>query len=470
MDDTKELESDLTHDPWRVWEIAQEELKFQLTRPGYETWLSNAVLINADGATYTIGVPTKLARDWLTERYAPLIKETLAGILSHDCELDITVLDEPAPAPVLEEELAATAEEFSASTYGSQFENDESSSIINPSFTFASYVVGNSSRLAHAACLAVAETPGKAYNPLFIYGGVGLGKTHLMHAIGNAVRSKSKRKPKVVYVSSEKFTNEMVLAIQQATTNEFRQKYRSVDVLLIDDIQFLAGKDRTQEEFFHTFNALYEVQKQVVVSSDRPPKDIPTLEDRLRSRFEGGLIADIKPPDFETRLAIIHRKLGQRSWLVGDDVCAFMAHRIQNNIRELEGALIRILAHGSIYQRPVTMEEAQDILQDVIPESSAHVTISIPTIQQYVADYYGITLDELNGKRRDKRLVVPRQIAMYLCREETESSYDAIGGAFGDRDHTTVLHGVEKISELLGEDQRLAADIAALQNLLHGGS
>ncbi len=463
---TRELDGEVTFDPHRVWEIAQEELKFQLTRPGYETWLANAKLVNADGATYTIGVPTKLARDWLMERYAPLIKETLAGILSKECDLVITVVDTQETLPLPEDPPIRDTEEFSASTYGSQFEDDTNDAIINPNFTFSTFVVGNSSRFAHAACLAVAESPGKAYNPLFIYGGVGLGKTHLMHAIGNAVRAKTRRPPKVVYVTSEKFTNEMVLAIQQAKTNEFRQKYRSVDVLLIDDIQFLAGKDRTQEEFFHTFNALYEVSKQVVVSSDRPPKDIPTLEDRLRSRFEGGLIADIKPPDFETRLAILHSKLGAKSWLVSEEVCAFMAHRIQKNIRELEGALIRVLAHASINQRAVSLEEAQSILADIIPDATPLSSLSISAIQLNVATYFGITLEEMNGKRRDKQFVLPRQVAMYLCREETDSSLPAIGAAFGGRDHTTVLHAIEKISELLGEDERLASDIVALQTLL----
>ena len=255
---------------------------------------------------------------------------------------------------------------------------------LNPNFTFSTFVVGNSSRFAHAACRAVADAPGKAYNPLFLYGGVGLGKTHLMHAIGHAVREGHRRPPKVAYITSEKFMNEMIGSIQANRTSDFRTRYRSVDVLLIDDIQFLAGKDRTQEEFFHTFNALHEIQKQIVVSSDRPPKDIPTLEDRLRSRFEGGLMADIQPPDFETRLAILNTKLGPHSSLVQEDVCSFIAHKIQRNIRELEGALIRVLAHASINGQPVTLEAAQIILRDIIPVGDS-TPVSIELIQETVA-------------------------------------------------------------------------------------
>jgi chromosomal replication initiator protein len=297
-------------DPQQIWQVAQEELRFQLARPGYETWLANAVLVECDGFTFTVGVPTRLARDWVTERYVPLIRETISGVLGRDCEVVIAVdpaaappLDEPAPIPDYDTGIAPLSES----------EDGVTDSRLNPNFTFSTFVVGNSSRFAHAACRAVADAPGKAYNPLFLYGGVGLGKTHLMHAIGHAVRE-GHRHARVAYITSEKFMNEMIASIQENRAPDFRVRYRSVDVLLIDDIQFLAGKDRTQEEFFHTFNALHEIQKQIVVSSDRPPKDIPTLEDRLRSRFEGGLMADIQPPDFETRLAILNTKLGPAGW------------------------------------------------------------------------------------------------------------------------------------------------------------
>jgi chromosomal replication initiator protein len=331
---------------------------------------------------------------------------------------------------------------------------------------FSTFVVGNSSRFAHAACRAVADAPGKAYNPLFLYGGVGLGKTHLMQAIGHAVREGHRRPPKVAYVTSEKFMNEMIGSIQENRTSEFRTRYRTVDVLLIDDIQFLAGKDRTQEEFFHTFNALHEIQKQIVVSSDRPPKDIPTLEDRLRSRFEGGLMADIQPPDFETRLAILNTKLGVHSSLVPDDVCSFIAHKIQRNIRELEGALIRVLAHASINGRAVTVEAAQTILADIIPVGDS-TPVSIELIQETVAAYFKISVEEMKGKRRDKHIVFPRQVAMYIVREETESSLPVIGVAFGGRDHTTALHAIEKITDLALEDARLQGDLRQIRQRIH---
>ena len=456
------LAATATLDPQQIWHVAQEELRFQLSRPGYETWLANAVLVDCDGYMFTVGVPTRLARDWLTERYVPLIRETLSGVLGRDCDVLITVdpaaappLDEPAPLPDYDANLATLSDS----------EDGATDSRLNGNFTFSTFVVGNSSRFAHAACRAVADSPGKAYNPLFLYGGVGLGKTHLMHAIGHAVRE-GNRHAKVAYITSEKFMNEMITAIQENRAPDFRVRYRTVDVLLIDDIQFLAGKDRTQEEFFHTFNALHEIQKQIVVSSDRPPKDIPTLEDRLRSRFEGGLMADIQPPDFETRLAILNTKLGLYSRLVPDEVCAFIAHRIQKNIRELEGALIRVLAHASINGSPVNLDIAQQILRDIIPVQDT-IPVSIEAIQDVVADHYTISVEEMKSKRRDKHIVYPRQVAMYLIREETESSLPVIGAAFGGRDHTTALHAIEKITELVREDSRLQGDLRLIRNRLH---
>jgi chromosomal replication initiator protein len=286
-----------------------------------------------------------------------------------------------------------------------------------------------------------------------------------MHAIGAAVREGHRRPPKVAYVTSEKFVNEMIASIQENRMNDFRTRYRTVDVLLIDDIQFLAGKDRTQEEFFHTFNALHEVQKQIVVSSDRPPRDIPTLEDRLRSRFEGGLMADIQPPDFETRLAILNSKLGANSRLVPDEVCSFIAHKIQKNIRELEGALIRVLAHASISGESITVDAAQRILADIIPSGGSR-PVTVELICETVADYYNIALEEMKGRRRDKHIVFPRQVAMYIIREETASSLPAIGTAFGGKDHTTVLHACEKITELAKDDQRLQHDLRQIRDRL----
>ena len=447
--------------PEQIWQAAQEELRFQLSKPSYETWLKNASLVGREKNAFKIGVPTKLAKDWLEDRYLAMIKETLSAIVSGDVSVAFEVVPgqaEPASrktavavaeAPVPEEEEPVLPE----------------TSQLNPKFQFQHFVVGNNSRFAHAACRAVAETPAKAYNPLFLYGGVGLGKTHLMHAIGHAVLEKHHRR-RVAYVTSEKFMNEMITSIQEGRMNDFRTRYRTVDVLLVDDIQFLAGKDRTQEEFFHTFNSLHELNRQIVISSDRPPKEIPTLEERLRSRFNWGLIADIQPADFETRVAILKSKVGPYARLVPEDVLSFIAHKIQKNIRELEGALIRVIAHASLNRSAVNVDMAARLLQDVIPSTDTR-TLSMDTISRAVANFYHISLEEMKGKRRDKHIVFPRQVAMFLIREETASSLPAIGQAFGGRDHTTVLHSYEKINTESREDQRLQSDLRKIREILY---
>jgi chromosomal replication initiator protein len=447
-------------DPEQIWQAAQEELRFQLSKPSYESWLKNASLVGREKDSFRIGVPTKLAKDWLEDRYSAMIKETLSAIVSSDVNVAFEVL--PAQERVSRKAAVAVAEEPPPEAEEPVF--DEASAL-NPKFQFTHFVVGNSSRFAHAACRAVAETPAKAYNPLFLYGGVGLGKTHLMHAIGHAVLQKHHRR-RVAYVTSEKFMNEMISSIQEGRMNDFRTRYRTVDVLLVDDIQFLAGKDRTQEEFFHTFNSLHELNRQIVISSDRPPKEIPTLEERLRSRFQWGLIADIQPPDFETRVAILKSKVGISGRLVPEDVLSFIAHKIQKNIRELEGALIRVKAHASLNGSPVNVDMAARLLQDVIPSTDTR-TLSIDTIARTVANFYHISLEEMKGKRRDKHIVFPRQVAMYLIREETASSLPAIGQAFGGRDHTTVLHSYEKISTESREDQRLQSDLRKIREILY---
>jgi chromosomal replication initiator protein len=445
----------------QIWQAAQEELRFQLSKPSYETWLKNAALVGREKNAFKIGVPTKLAKDWLEDRYSAMIKETLSAIVSGDVSVAFEVVpgqteaNGARAAVAVAEEPPAEAED-PVLTEASQ---------LNPKFQFQHFVVGNNSRFAHAACRAVAETPAKAYNPLFLYGGVGLGKTHLMHAIGHAVLEKHHRR-KVAYVTSEKFMNEMISSIQEGRMNDFRTRYRTVDVLLVDDIQFLAGKDRTQEEFFHTFNSLHELNRQIVISSDRPPKEIPTLEDRLRSRFQWGLIADIQPADFETRVAILKSKVGPYARLVPEDVLSFIAHKVQKNIRELEGALIRVIAHASLNRSAVNVDMAAKLLQDVIP-STENRTLSIDAISRTVANFYHISLEEMKGKRRDKHIVFPRQVAMYLIREETASSLPAIGQAFGGRDHTTVLHSYEKISTESKEDQRLQSDLRKLREMLY---
>ena len=463
--------------PDQLWAAAQEELRFQVSRPGYEAWIKNARLLAVDeeAGRVQLGVPTELARDWIGERYAPLIRETLAAILSREVELDLTVIVPEADAEATAS--AAGAEEADHETLAAWIPeppaprpgDDGDASIVvgtlNPRYTFSAFVVGNSSHFAHAACRAVSEAPGRAYNPLFLYGGVGLGKTHLMHAIGHAVWRE--HHCRVAYVTSENFLNQMILSIQENRMAEFRTRYRTVDVLLVDDIQFLAGKDRTQEEFFHTFNALHQINRQVVISSDRPPREIPTLEDRLRTRFEGGLMADIQSPDFETRLAILRSKLNGHHSLLTEEVLSFIAHKIQKNIRELEGALIRVLAHASLNPgEPRGVEQVASILHDIIPTADVR-PLSVEAIQETVAGYYGISVEEMKGKRRDKHIVLPRQVAMYLIREEIAMSLPAIGHAFGDRDHTTVLHSYEKINTEAKEDPRVLADLTRIREVLY---
>ena len=451
----------------QIWSQVQEELRFQLAKRTYDMWLKNTSVVSADGGTFRIGVPSKLAKDWLEDRFSGLIQETLQAVTGSEVDIDFVIAPSghrPAQA------MFDGDDNGSSNGHENGADAAAEASVIPPSelnarFRFSSFVVGHNSQFAHAAAKAVAEAPGDSYNPLFLYGGVGLGKTHLMHAIGHEVHDRFPRK-RVVYLTSEQFTNEVISSIATARMGEFRHKYRTVDVLLIDDVQFLAGKDRTKEEFFHTFNALHEINKQIVISSDRPPKEIPTLEDRLRSRFEWGLIADIQPPDFETRLAILHSKLGDGGSLIPEEVLSFIAHKVQRNIRELEGALTRVQAFAAVHQRQVDEEEAARLLSDIIP-AGTRKPINVERIQALVADYYNVTLDDMKGKRRDKHIVFPRQVAMYLVREETPSSLPAIGKAFGGRDHTTALHSIEKIANELKEDERLRYEVQSIREKLY---
>ena len=451
----------------QIWSQVQEELRFQLAKRTYDMWLKNTSVVSADGSTFRIGVPSKLAKDWLEDRFSGLIQETLQAVTGSEVDIDFVI----APSGHRPPHTLPDGDDYNGLENGHDNGVDAAeSSVIAPSelnarFRFSSFVVGHNSQFAHAAAKAVAEAPGDSYNPLFLYGGVGLGKTHLMHAIGHEVHDRFPRK-RVVYLTSEQFTNEVISSIATARMGEFRHKYRTVDVLLIDDVQFLAGKDRTKEEFFHTFNALHEINKQIVISSDRPPKEIPTLEDRLRSRFEWGLIADIQPPDFETRLAILHSKLGDHQSLIPEEVLSFVAHKVQRNIRELEGALTRIQAFAAVHQRQVDQEEAARLLSDIIP-AGTRKPINVERIQALVADYYNVTLDDMKGKRRDKHIVFPRQVAMFLVREETPSSLPAIGKAFGGRDHTTALHSIEKIANELKEDERLRYEVQSIREKLY---
>jgi chromosomal replication initiator protein len=443
----------------QIWTAVQDELRFQLAKPSYETWLKNTTLLSADGSIYRVGVPSKLAKDWLEDRFAGLIQETLQAVTGNEVEVDFVVSSNGHRSALAGEDdlLAADDMPEPAPPVGQ--------SELSEKFKFSSFVVGNNSRFAHAAAKAVADAPGETYNPLFLYGGVGLGKTHLMHAIGHDVRRRFPKK-RVLYLTSEQFMNEVIASIQTARMSEFRVTYRTVDVLLIDDIQFLAGKDRTKEEFFHTFNALHEINKQIVISSDRPPKEIPTLEDRLRSRFEQGLLADIQSPDFETRLAILRSKLNANANLVSEAVLTFIAHKVQKNIRELEGALTRVLAFSAIHQRPVDEEEAARLLEDIIPAGNRR-PLTIDRIQETVAEYYQVSVEDMKSKRRDKHIVFPRQVAMFVVREETPSSLPVIGQAFGGRDHTTALHSIEKIMNELKEDDRLRYEVQSIRERLY---
>lgn len=427
-----------------LWQDTLNKLENELSKPSFETWLSTTRLLDIEGDTLVIGVPNEFAKDWLESRYAPLIRSTVQSILGQSMNLRFTIFS-------FQETIHQVQDDQPKIPQNIKVENQ--SNTLNSKYTFDTFVIGNSNRFAHAAALAVAESPALSYNPLFIYGGVGLGKTHLMHAIGNSViqRSPSTR---VLYVSSEKFTNELIESIRDKNPIEFRNHYRNVDILLIDDIQFLAGKEGTQEEFFHTFNALHDANKQIIISSDRPPKEIPTLEDRLRSRFEWGLITDIQAPDLETRIAILRKKAKVENLQVANEVMVYIADKIQSNIRELEGALIRVMAYASLSSSPITVEIAAEALKDIIPVNTPK-QISIEMIQQAVSEYYHLSLGEFKAKKRTRAVAFPRQIAMYLSRELTDYSLPKIGDEFGGRDHTTVIHAHEKISENRRKDPLL---------------
>ena len=438
------METDLKE----LWEKTLNIIKGELTEVSFNTWIKSCEPISISSNTIKISVPNSFTQDILEKRYKDLVINSIEVACSKTYNLEFLIASEIQDAEELEEKTKQPKKDNMTVVV-----NDEMSSTLNPKYTFNSFVIGNSNRFAHAASLAVAESPAKAYNPLFIYGGVGLGKTHLMHAIGHYILQNNPN-AKVVYVSSEKFTNELINAIKDDKNEEFRTKYRSVDVLLIDDIQFIVGKERTQEEFFHTFNTLHEANKQIILSSDRPPKEIPTLEDRLRSRFEWGLIADIQAPDFETRMAILKKKADVEKLNVPNEVMVYIATKIKSNIRELEGALIRIVAYSSLTNREITVDLASEALKDII-SNKQNKSITIDLIQDVVATYFNLRVEDLKSQRRTRNVAYPRQIAMYLSRKLTDMSLPKIGEEFGGRDHTTVIHAYEKISESLNRDESL---------------
>lgn len=425
-----------------LWDKTLNTIKGELTNVSYNTWIKSLTPMSIDNNIVVLKVPNEFTKDILESRYKSLLINTLKDVSSKDFDIKFIINNEEDKTLKSQSNKPEREKEIEVNSHN-----------LNPKYTFESFVVGNSNRFAHAASLAVAESPAKAYNPLFIYGGVGLGKTHLMHAIGHYVLQNNPN-AKIVYVSSEKFTNELINSIKDDKNEAFRNKFRSVDILLIDDIQFIAGKERTQEEFFHTFNALYESNKQIILSSDRPPKEIPTLEDRLRSRFEWGLIADIQVPDFETRIAILNKKADVEALNIPNEVMVYIATKIKSNIRELEGALIRIVAYSSLTNREISVDLASEALRDIV-SSKQPQAINIQLIQDVVSSYYNLRVEDLKSSRKTRNVAFPRQVAMYLSRKLTDNSLPKIGEEFGGRDHTTVIHAYDKISTALKSDENL---------------
>ncbi|OAS83143.1 MULTISPECIES: chromosomal replication initiator protein DnaA [Metabacillus] len=443
-----------------LWSKALGEIEKKISKPSYETWLKSTKAHTIKGDTLTITAPNEFARDWLESRYLHLIADTIYQLTGEEFLIKFII-----PQNQRDDEFVQNSPIKQINNNNDE-QNEIPQSMLNPKYTFDTFVIGSGNRFAHAASLAVAEAPAKAYNPLFIYGGVGLGKTHLMHAIGHYVMNHNPS-AKIVYLSSEKFTNEFINSIRDNKAVDFRNKYRSVDVLLIDDIQFLAGKESTQEEFFHTFNTLHEESKQIIISSDRPPKEIPTLEDRLRSRFEWGLITDITPPDLETRIAILRKKAKAEGLDIPNEVMLYIANQIDSNIRELEGALIRVVAYSSLINKDINADLAAEALKDIIPNSKPKM-IAISDIQRIVGQEFQVKLEDFKAKKRTKSVAFPRQIAMYLSRELTDSSLPKIGEEFGGRDHTTVIHAHEKISKMLQSDEQLQRQLKEITGLIRG--
>jgi chromosomal replication initiator protein len=446
-------------DAERVWTVVLDRLRQTLNAATFGMIFERARAVRLTPTRIHIAVETDFARTWIMQRYHTVLKDALFEVLGDDIALDVEVVastdtlqpgaspDQPAPppAPALPPRIIGQ---------------------LQSRFTFETFVMGPSNRLAHAAAMAVAETPARAYNPLFIYGGVGLGKTHLLHAIGHFVMQYH---PELAlrYVSVETFTNEFINALRDGSMRSFKDRYRSVDVLLIDDIQSLAGREQTQEEFFHTFNALHDSGKQIIISSDRPPKEIATLEERLRSRFEMGLMTDVQPPDVETRIAILQKRVQHDRYEIHDpEVLTYIASCVSTNVRQLEGALTRVVAHGSIGGRPVTVDLAREVLQDLLP--SGRDTVDVTAVQGEVCRYYGVTIGELKGHKRTQRLVVPRQVAMYLCRELTDASLPAIGRGFGGRDHSTVIYAVQKVKDQVSTEGEVYTAVQDLARRLKG--
>ncbi|MBM3817701.1 MAG: chromosomal replication initiator protein DnaA [Acidimicrobiia bacterium] len=432
-----------------IWDQILARIETKVNRHSYYTWFKPTAFIADGGSSITVRVPNPLFKDWLTKHYSVVLSEALAEVRRPDVSLVFVAEGVEIPPPPVVDEPARAAAVAAANAPDIGGEAVPTSAGLNPRYTFDTFIVGPSNQFAHAACRAVAEAPSRSYNPLFIYGGVGLGKTHLMHAIGQYVLQHDPGL-KLTYISSERFMNEMINALRYDRILDFRERYRSVDVLLVDDIQFVSGKEGTQTEFFHTFNALYDAQKQIVLSSDHPPHEIPALEERLRSRFEWGLIADIQAPDIETKVAILKRKAEAEAVPLPDSVAMYIAGRIKSNIRELEGSLIRLIAYASLTGRELSLDLAQEVLRNVIDQDDRAITIE--TIQKFVSDYYQLKVGELKSRNNSKSIAMPRQIAMYLCKTLTNASLPEIGRSFGGKHHSTVIHSIKKVDELRRKD------------------
>jgi chromosomal replication initiator protein len=440
-----------------IWEAALGELQLQVTKPNYETWLKDTTGLGFQNRHFIIGVPNTFTATWLQKCLCSRIKGTLSRIAEQDLEVEFRVSSKDIPAPP-PPETSLPSLAINGAMHPSRVTR------LNPKYTFDSFIVGSCNRLAYAAALGVAESPGRGYNPLFIYGGSGLGKTHLLHAIGHITLTAGLR---LLYVSAEQFTNEFIDAIAKRKTEDFRLKYRSADMLLVDDIHFIGGKEQTEEGFFHTFNELHNAGHQIAITSDRPPKAMPLLEDRLRSRFEWGLIADIQPPDLETRLAILRTKAEMQGAAIGSSVLEFIAQRVQENIRQLEGALNRVIAYARLTQAPLTTERAAQAMADILTKDSHKSHLTPVTIIEAIASYYHLAVEALRGQRRDHETALARQVAMHLIREEIHSSLAEIGQQLGGRDHSTVLHGCEKIAREINIDPRLRRQVLEIRRTLY---
>ncbi|MBK7992653.1 MAG: chromosomal replication initiator protein DnaA [Blastocatellia bacterium] len=463
-----------------LWDSILSLIKEKINHQSFDTWFEPITFLSNSNNVIYLTAPDKVFENWIIENYSEEISKALSDLGLSNYRIIFSFNDKGKQSNNFRNKDFFDSQESikaSPSLVYSGFDDsglDEFVSTrfvdiepietpLNQKYSFENFVVGSSNQFAHAAAQAVAAAPSKAYNPLFIYGGVGLGKTHLMHAIGHTIRSRN-RHLRLVYISAEKFMNELINAIRYDKTLTFREKYRSIDVLLVDDIQFIAGKERTQEEFFHTFNALYDAQKQIVISSDCPPKEIPTLEERLHSRFEWGLLADIQPPDLETKVAILRRKAELEKIDLENDLALFIASKIKSNVRELEGSLVRLVAYSSLKKQPITLQLAQEVLRNIIDEDERG--ISIETIQKVVASHYGLKVNDLKSKNNSRSIAIPRQVAMYLCKTLTKASLPEIGREFGGKHHTTVLHSVNKITSLYQTDKDFHRVINSLTSSL----